>query len=227
MQEIKVHMEPLECQGSQEHQEMQVHQVHQDHLDHREYLDLKDQLVIRDQTDQLDLLDLQALQVMSGKLEMKDLLGQLEITEFQEKQDQLVLQAPQDHLVTSAICYLVISGTLLMETRESLYTEASEQLMIIQMKTWINSLQGVTNCSRTLLISGKLSLTNTSSTRDWEPRKCPLDHAKTCSNLNQLYHQATTGLILTVEPPKTLCLYTATLPTTRPVSGLRCLPLSQ
>merc|ERR1719173_315074 len=184
MQEIKVHMEPLECQGSQEHQEMQVHQVHQDHLDHREYLDLKDQLVIRDQTDQLDLLDLQALQVMSGKLE---------ITEFQEKQDQLVLQDPQDHLVTSAICYLVISGTLLMETRESLYTEASEPLMIIQMKTWINSLQGVTNCSRTLLISGKLSLTNTSSTRDWEPRKCPLDHAKTCSNLNQLYHQATTG----------------------------------
>merc|ERR1712183_454812 len=94
-----------------------------DHMDHRDVPE------IRDQTDQLDQLDPQDLQEVTDKLETKELLDQPEITVFQEQLDQLVLQDLQDHLVISATCCLAISGTQLMETKESLCTEANVRLM--------------------------------------------------------------------------------------------------
>merc|ERR1719495_2122406 len=158
-------------------------QVHQDQLDHEDLTEAQDNQEHEDQMDKLDHLDLQDHQELLDKLETKELLAQPEIMEFQEQLDQLVPQDLQDHQEISATCCLVTSGTLSMETKESPYTEANElSTMIRRTLTWINSLQGATNCSRISLISGRWSPTNTSNTKDWEQRMYQQDHADTCSN---------------------------------------------
>lgn len=158
-------------------------QVIKDQTDQQDNQDHRDAQEILDQMDQLDHQDPQDHQEAMDKWEMKVPLDQPEITESQDQPDQLDQLDHQDHPVTSATCFLVISGTLSTETKELHCTEANDQPMMPRwMLTLTNSSQEATSFSRTSLTSGRSLPTNTSNTKDWEPRASQLDHAETYSN---------------------------------------------